>query len=159
MGRVDQGFVALWAARHRWGGPLAYTGFGGTGRQVRDVLHVEDLFDLVEIQARNLENHAGCVYGVGGGRERSVSLRELSRLCAERAGRELEIGSDSETHPADVPYFVTDNRDATERTGWRPGRSTESLLDDVFAWLRAGEPELRRLLGRTAGARPELDLR
>jgi len=159
MGRVDQGFVALWAARYLWGGPLAYMGFGGTGRQVRDVLHVEDLFDLVQLQARSLERHAGCVYGVGGGHERSVSLRELSQMCAERAGHELQIGSDPKTHPADVPYFVTDNRDATERTGWRPGRSIGRLLDDVFAWLRAGEPELKRFVGAPAGGRAGLDNR
>jgi CDP-paratose 2-epimerase len=47
MGKVDQGFVSLWAARHLWGTCLSYTGFGGTGLQVRDVLHIEDLCELV----------------------------------------------------------------------------------------------------------------
>jgi len=148
MGRVDQGFVALWVARHLWGGALDYTGFGGAGRQVRDVLHVEDLFELVELQARSFESNCDRVYGVGGGPDNSVSLRELSALCAERSEHDLEIGSDAETHPADVPYFVTDNRDATARTGWRPRRGLENLVDDVFAWLRSGGPELRLLVGQ-----------
>jgi CDP-paratose 2-epimerase len=43
MGKVDQGFFMLWAARHLYGGVLAYSGFGGAGHQVRDVLHVVDL--------------------------------------------------------------------------------------------------------------------
>jgi CDP-paratose 2-epimerase len=46
MGKVDQGVVVLWMARHLYGGPLSYTGFGGHGRQVRDLLHVDDLYDL-----------------------------------------------------------------------------------------------------------------
>jgi CDP-paratose 2-epimerase len=150
MGRVDQGFVALWAARHLWGDQLDYTGFGGTGHQVRDVLHVEDLFDLIDLQVESLEAHSGKVYGVGGGRDVSVSLRELSALCVERAGRELAIGSDAETHPADVPYFVTDNRDTAEQTGWRPKRGIDQIVDDVFAWLRESEPMVRPLLGQPA---------
>jgi CDP-paratose 2-epimerase len=46
MGKVDQGFIVLWMARHLLDGPLAYTGFGGEGSQVRDILHV-DLYDLL----------------------------------------------------------------------------------------------------------------
>jgi len=44
MGRVDQGVISLWVARHYFGRPLSYTGFGGQGKQVRDILHVRDLF-------------------------------------------------------------------------------------------------------------------
>ena len=42
--------VTLWVARHYFGRPLRYTGFGGLGKQVRDVLHVDDLFDLLRLQ-------------------------------------------------------------------------------------------------------------
>ena len=42
MGKVDQGVITLWVARHAYGLPLRYTGFGGQGKQVRDVLHIED---------------------------------------------------------------------------------------------------------------------
>ena len=155
MGRVDQGFFTLFAARHLWRDPLQYIGFGGTGKQVRDVLHVEDLFDLVEQQARNLKAGSAPICGVGGGHANSVSLKELSSLCAERCDGPLEIGSSPETHPADVPYYVNDNQAITNATGWRPRRNLETLLDDVFRWLRDREPELRPLLGTSRGkARP-----
>ena len=147
MGRVDQGFFTLFAARHLWRDPLQYIGFGGTGKQVRDVLHVDDLFDLVEWQARNLKGGTAPIWGVGGGHENSVSLKELSRLCAERCENPLEIGSTPETHPSDVPYYVNDNQAVTEETGWRPKRTIETLLEDVFHWLRERESELRPLLG------------
>jgi hypothetical protein len=47
----------------------------------------------------------------------------------------------------------------SERTGWRPRRSVENLLDDVFAWLRAGEPVLRGLVGGPASRRAGRDAR
>ena len=147
LARVDQGFLALWAARHLWGGPLDYRGFGGTGQQVRDVLHVEDLFDLIERQVPDLEHLGAATFGVGGGHDNSVSLRELSLLCAERCERKLEIGSVKETHPADVPWFVNDNREIEASTGWKPRRDLGCVLDDVFDWLRAASPQLKHVLG------------
>ena len=109
MGKVDQGFFVLWAARHLYGGALAYTGFGGAGHQVRDVLHVADLFDLICRQIYTLDRHSGRIYNVGGGAAISVSLAELTALCAARTGNRLKLGTDPATHPADIPYYVTDN--------------------------------------------------
>lgn len=147
MGKVDQGFFVLWLARHLYGGELAYVGFGGEGHQVRDVLHVDDLFRLLSIQIADLEAHDGRVYNVGGGAERSVSLRELTTLCEDRLGVSISIGSRPETHPADVPYYVTDNTAVTAATGWRPEADLERLVDDVASWLRCHQDLLEGILG------------
>jgi CDP-paratose 2-epimerase len=146
MGRIDQGFFTLWAARHLYGGELAYQGFGGRGQQVRDVLHVRDLANLVELQCAAIDAHAGRVYAVGGGQSGSVSLCELTRMCEERSGRRLAIGSRPETHPSDIPYHVTDNRETTEATGWAPERDAEMTLDDTFEWLERHRSELEHIL-------------
>jgi CDP-paratose 2-epimerase len=143
MGKVDQGFVTLWAARHLWGTSLAYTGFGGQGLQVRDVLHIDDLCDLVDVQMDRLTEWSGRALNAGGGAERSVSLRELTTKCEERSGRRLRFEAVADTAPADVPYYVTDNRGIRTAYGWSPRRSLDAVLDDVFAWLRAGEQSLR----------------
>jgi len=153
MGKVDQGFVVLWAARHLFGGRLAYSGFGGEGLQVRDVLHVADLYDLVALQLRELLlPGAGTalatyrVYNVGGGAERSVSLRELTARCERLSGRRLDVGRDPETRAADIPYYVSDAACVSAATGWRPRRSLDDVLEEIFAWLgehrRALEPLL-----------------
>ncbi len=147
MGKVDQGFFVLWAARHLFGRPLRYIGFGGQGHQVRDVLHVDDLCDLLAIQSSAIERFDGATFNVGGGPESSVSLAELSDLCAARVERPLEIGAEPETLPADVPYYVTDNSTVEAATGWRPRRGPETLLDDVFRWLRDNESRLAAVLG------------
>jgi CDP-paratose 2-epimerase len=147
MGKVDQGFFVLWAARHLYGGALAYRGFGGAGHQVRDVLHVRDLFDLVARQIGSFERHSGQTYNVGGGAAISVSLAELTGLCAARSGRRLALGSDPATHAADIPYYVTDTKAVSEATGWRPTRSVEATLDEVFTWLARHRAELEPVLG------------
>ena len=109
MGKVDQGFIVLWMARHLFGGPLAYMGFGGEGLQVRDVLHVDDLYDLLAKQLAELDRHsAQAFYNVGGGMENSVSLRELTQFCQELSGKRIEIGRIAETRDADIPFYVSD---------------------------------------------------
>jgi CDP-paratose 2-epimerase len=146
MGKVDQGFFVLWAARHVYGGALAYSGFGGGGHQVRDVLHVADLFDLICRQIDSFEHHSGRTYNVGGGPAHSVSLAELTALCAARTGRYLEPGSDPVTRPADIPYYVTDNTAVAGATGWTPIRSVEAILDEVVEWLARYRAELEPVL-------------
>jgi CDP-paratose 2-epimerase len=113
---------------------------------VRDVLHVRDLANLVELQCAAIDAHAGRVYAVGGGQSGSVSLCELTRMCEERSGRRLAIGSRPETHPSDIPYHVTDNRETTEATGWAPERDAETTLDDTFEWLERHRSELEHIL-------------
>ena len=146
MGKVDQGFFALWAARHLYEGALAYSGFGGEGHQVRDVLNIADLFDLVGLQIERIDRHSGRVYNVGGGLDCSVSLAELTELCAARTGHRLALGSDPVTRAADIPYYVTDTASVTEATGWSPSRAIKSTLDEVLEWLGRHRAELEPLL-------------
>jgi len=152
MGKVDQGFLVLWAARHLYGGMLSFTGFGGEGLQVRDVLHVADLYDLIRVQMRDLDRHSGAVLNVGGGHAQSLSLAELTARCSERVGHSLPVGADPRTSEADVPYYVSDNTAATAATGWAPTRSLDRILDDVFDWLREHRATLEPVLGSPAPA-------
>ena len=87
MGKADQGVVALWVARHYFNRPLKYIGFGGHGKQVRDLLHIDDLFELIAAQASSSEVWDGRVYNVGGGQDVSVSLAELTELCHAATGQ------------------------------------------------------------------------
>jgi CDP-paratose 2-epimerase len=146
MGKVDQGFVVLFAARHLFGGSLAYMGFGGEGAQVRDVLHVRDLYDLIRKQAADWSKHSGQVYNVGGGHDRSVSLAELTALCAQRSGRKLAISTDPVTRAADIPYYITDNTAVSTATGWEPKTSVPTIVDEIFAWLEANRQQLQPIL-------------
>ena len=155
MGKVDQGFIVLWAARHLLGGPLSYTGFGGEGLQVRDVLHVADLCDLIRTQINDMSRYDGALFNVGGGRERSVSLAELTRMCRERTGQNISPAGHAQTNDADVPYYVTDNFQITTASGWEPRRGLGALLDDIFAWLGDNRGMLEPILGVPPDPMPE----
>jgi CDP-paratose 2-epimerase len=147
MGKVDQGFVVLWAARHLYGGTLGYIGYGGRGLQVRDVLHVDDLYELVAAQLARLSELNGRVFNVGGGAARTTSLAELTEACAART-RPMAIGSDPQTRAADIPWYVTDNTEVSAATGWAPRTSFADTLGQVFTWLVAERHQLEPILGR-----------
>lgn len=100
--------------------PLSYVGFGGTGKQVRDFLHVEDLFELLHLQLRHVDAHSGQVYNVGGGLEGSLSLRELTDFCRQATGKTIPIGSEAETRPGDVRIYLTDTSKVRAAVAWKP---------------------------------------
>ena len=79
------------------------------------------------------------------GYECGVSLAELTEACAERAGRRVDITSQPDTNPVDIPYYVTDNSAVTTATGWRPRVSMSDILDDIFGWLREHGRELEAI--------------
>ena len=135
MGKVDQGFFVLWAACHLYGRPLRYIGFGGKGRQVRDVLHVADLFDLIRLQIADFDRHSGHCYNVGGGAGVSISPAELTEACRGRTASRLQPGEEPATRSADIPYYVTDHGAVTRAAGWAPRRTVEMILDEVLEWL------------------------
>jgi CDP-paratose 2-epimerase len=146
MGKTDQGFVLWWLTRHHWGLPLKYIGFGGTGAQVRDVLHVNDVCALVELQLDDMNKVNSGIFNAGGGAKGAVSLKELSAICANVTGRNVEAGSDPATRPGDIKYYVTDNRKLTKATGWEPTSGVEDIVRDSYAWLKQHDAGLRVLL-------------
>ena len=93
FGKVDQGVIALWVMAHMFGQPLSYIGYGGTGKQVRDVLHVDDLCRLIEMQVRDFPSWEGWLGNISGGLNNSVSLLELTALCRRITGKNVPVGS------------------------------------------------------------------
>ncbi len=135
MGKVDQGFMALWVAQHVFGHSLRYMGFGGEGLQVRDVLHVEDLFHLLKLQMTQVDTHSGVIYNVGGGHSNSISLAELTNLVSHITQQKIVIHSDPTTREADIPYYVTDITKVTQKTDWKPHYSVPQIVETIFKWL------------------------
>lgn len=146
MGKVDQGVIVLWVARHYWKKELGYFGYGGKGKQVRDILHIHDLFRLIDFQIHDMENQNGRLYNVGGGREISVSLKELTSICEKVTGNKVRIAEIKEERQVDVRIYVSDNSAVTSRTGWHPGISVERIVIDIFEWIRNNEQILKRIL-------------
>ncbi len=145
MAKSDQGVIALWMAAHYFKKDLAYIGFGGSGKQVRDFLHVDDLFDAVYEQTGNLDRYGGKIFNLGGGLQNSLSLLETTALCEEITGNRIHFEKRPENRPADVRVYLTDYRLYAGLTGWRPARDARSTLGSIFDWIRAEEGSLRRV--------------
>ena len=103
------------------------------------------LVDLVLLQSRRIAEFRGDVFSAGGSTFSNLSLCEATDLCRRITGRELSVGAQPANRPADVIWFVTDNRATTERLNWRPTRTAEDILRDIRDWL-AGQPGLLEAL-------------
>ena len=146
MAKADQGVVALWVAAHCLNRRLKYIGFGGTGKQVRDFLHIDDFCDLVLDQIANFDAYAGRHWNVGGGVKNSLSLREATVLCREVTGRTVEVVPTCEDRPADLRLYITDHRAVTSVRGWNPRRDARRTIGDIADWIDGQGPPLHEVL-------------
>jgi CDP-paratose 2-epimerase len=152
MGKVDQGVFTHWMLAHHFRNPLSYIGFGGDGKQVRDLLHVEDLVDLVERQLLDPETWDGRTVNVGGGRECSLSLLETTEICRRLTGNDVPIEPVQETRPGDVPVYLSDCARLFSLDEWRPRRVAETVLADIHEWIAADEDRIAQALDIDAPA-------
>ncbi len=139
FGKSDQGVFTLWMARHHFKGSLKYTGFGGEGKQVRDILHPRDLYRLIQRELGVEKLWSASVFNAGGGNANSISLQELSRLCEEITGNKISISSDKSTNDVDIPYYVSDNSLVEKTLDWRPQVKLPELFQDIHAWMKNNE--------------------
>lgn len=152
MGKVDQGVFTHWMLAHHFRRPLSYIGFGGKGKQVRDLLHVEDLVDLVERQLLDREAWDGRTVNVGGGRACSLSLLETTEICRELTGNEVPVEPVEQTRAGDVPIYLSDCARLFSLDEWRPRRDAEQVLADIHGWIAADEARIAQALNIDAPA-------
>jgi CDP-paratose 2-epimerase len=145
MGKTDQGVFALWMAMHYFHRELSYIGWGGEGKQVRDLLHVDDLARLIFAELEALPALAGSVFNAGGGTASSLSLAETTRLCAEITGNAIPVRTVRENRPADLKLYITDNTRVTEATGWKPKCTPRDTLVDIYEWIQSAEAQVSHL--------------
>ncbi len=146
MGKVDQGVFVLWVAKHYFKQPLSYVGYGGTGKQVRDFLHIDDLYRALKHQLEDFAGYSQEIYNMGGGRENSLSLQELTALCQEITGNQIEITPVKETRPADLKSFVTDSRKFKNQSGLSWSKGPRETIQDIYQWIWENESNLKHIL-------------
>jgi CDP-paratose 2-epimerase len=146
MGKVDQGVFTHWMLAHHFGTPLEYIGHGGSGKQVRDLLHVDDLGELIDLQLGAAEHWDGAVINVGGGRDCSLSLLETTALCEQITGAAVTITPSPEPRPGDVPIYISDCARLRGLTEWRPQRGPREILKDIHDWITTNERALASAL-------------
>jgi CDP-paratose 2-epimerase len=135
FGKPDQGIFSYWI--HSWArrAPLKYIGFGGTGHQVRDCLHPEDLLALIIKQMAAGDREAPRIVNVGGGAASAMSLRQLSDWCAREFGPH-DVAVDLSPRPFDLPWVVLDAARAEREWNWQPRKSVEEICREIAQHAR-----------------------
>jgi CDP-paratose 2-epimerase len=132
FGSEDQGWVAHFILSALHGHPITIY---GNGKQVRDLLYVEDLMAAFESAAAAIETTRGRVYNIGGGPANSLSLLEVIAQLEESLGMRLQVSYDA-WRPGDQPVYISDTRQATCDFGWRPSTSAAVGLQRLLTWAR-----------------------
>jgi len=136
FGKQDQGFVSLWIWKHLTKQKLQYIGYNGSGNQVRDVLHIDDFCELIEIQIKNLKKINNRLFTVGGSNFSYTSLKKLTRLCNKATRNKLIITKNKKTSIYDIPYFKTNNKRVSKTYGWKPKKNINQIVNDTYLWMK-----------------------
>ncbi|MEA2148822.1 MAG: CDP-paratose 2-epimerase [Solirubrobacteraceae bacterium] len=139
FGTEDQGWVAHFLIRALEGEPITVF---GDGKQVRDVLYVEDLVDAFLLAAGDSRRLSGQAFNIGGGVRNCLSLVELIDLIAEQQGQAPQI-SHGDWRRGDQRYYVSDTSAFEAATGWRARTSPQEGVLRLARWLRARSGERR----------------
>ena len=135
FGKQDQGFVSLWVWKHINKKKLYYTGFGGKGIQVRDVIHISDVCDLIALQIKKINKIHNLTINAGGGLKNAISLKNLTKLCQNVTSNKMKIFSKKITSNYDIPYYITDNSRVKKIYKWIPKKSLLYIIQDIYKWM------------------------
>ena len=136
FGKQDQGFVTLWIAKHLFKKKLSYIGFGGNGHQVRDIIHIDDVCEIVYIQIKKFNKIYNETFNIGGGLKNSISLKELTMKAQSITGNHIKIGRINKTSKFDIPYYISDNSRIKKFYKWSPSKNIDTILKDILRWLK-----------------------
>ncbi len=132
FGVEDQGWVAWFAIAGVTGQPITLY---GDGKQVRDVLFIDDLIRAFELAAKHIDVTAGQVYNIGGGPSNVLSLLELIAHLEELLGRKLPCSFDG-WRPGDQKVYVSDIEKARRDFGWKPTVPYRQGVERLVSWVR-----------------------
>ena len=143
FGKQDQGFVSLWTMRHFLRKNLNYIGYGGTGKQIRDVLHIDDVCKLIYLQILQLNKINNHTFAVGGGKKNSINLKELTTLCENITGNSVKFRRIKRTSIYDIPYFITRNNKVKKIYKWQPTLNVPKIVYDIYYWALSNQKMIK----------------
>jgi len=132
FGVEDQGWVAWFIIAALRGDPITIY---GDGKQVRDVLYVEDLLDAYDAAVANRSRNSGRIYNMGGGPENQLAIwQEFGPMLERLAGHSIPVGR-GDWRPGDQRIFIADIRKAKRELGWQPQVNVEAGIAKLYAWV------------------------
>jgi CDP-paratose 2-epimerase len=139
MGVEDQGWVAWFVIAAVLGKPLTIY---GDGKQVRDLLYIDDLVRAYQLAAEHIDVTAGEIYNMGGGPENTISVwNEFAPILERALGRPAPAPAFGDWRPGDQKVFYCDTSKAERDFGWKPQVGVEEGIRRLAEWVQ----ENRRL--------------
>ena len=133
FGVEDQGWVAWFAIASVLGKPITIY---GDGKQVRDVLYIEDLVRGFELAIKNARVFKGEVFNMGGGPKNTLSLLKLLKILEKLTGRKPNLKF-SDWRPHDQKVYISDIRKAKAKLGWEPQVDPQTGVNRLVEWVQA----------------------
>ena len=137
FGNEDQGWVAHFIVRALQGAPITLY---GDGKQVRDILFIDDLVDAFLLAERHVLRIGGQAFNIGGGPQNAISLLDLLDRIEALHGRRPGVRYET-WRTGDQRYYVSDTHRFQEATGWAPTVAATEGIERLYEWLveaRAG---------------------
>ncbi|HEX4595939.1 MAG TPA: GDP-mannose 4,6-dehydratase [Bryobacteraceae bacterium] len=131
FGAEDQGWVAWFMIASQLGRPITIY---GDGKQVRDILFIDDLLDAYDAGFAASDRVSGRAYNIGGGVDNVLSLRELLAYIEKRSGAKIPAAT-SDWRPGDQKVFVSDISRARAELGWSPKITCPQGLALLYDWV------------------------
>jgi len=133
FGSEDQGWVAYFIIASLLGWPITIY---GDGKQVRDILYIDDLVRAFDLAREKISVTRGQVYNIGGGQSNTISIwREFGPILTELVGRDIPVDYKA-WRPGDQKVYVSDHSKATRDFGWRPQISSREGIAKLAAWVQ-----------------------
>lgn len=143
FGKSEQGWVAWFVIACLFELPIDIYGF--KGKQVRDVLFVPDILNLVDIQINNLNQFRGEVFNIGGGYKVNTSLLECISSIERLTNKKIKWHYNKTQRKADQCVYISNITKAKKLLGWEPNIKMDHGIMHIINWVIENENELRRL--------------
>lgn len=130
FGNEDQGWIAWFTIAAATKKPITIY---GDGKQVRDVLYIEDQNRAFETLAKNINKTKGNAYNLGGGVNYTTSLHELLDLIEDVTGNRSEV-SFGDWRMGDQKVYITDISKIEKELGWKPQISVSQGVEKIAGW-------------------------
>lgn len=140
-GIEDQGWVSWFAIASLFNKEITVY---GNGKQIRDVLFIDDLTNLYEIIISDMDKYSGNIYNVGGGKDHTLSLLELLDILSQKLNRKVQYKFE-DWRPGDQKIYISDISKIQKDTNWKIQNSIDDGLEKMFTWILRNKQTLSEL--------------
>ena len=125
---------------------LKYIGFNGTGAQFRDVIHIQDVCEIILLQIKKINRIYNETFNIGGSTSSFISLINLTKKCEKLTGNKIKFTKIKKTSLFDVPAYITDNSKLIKFYKWKPLKTIDDIINDIYNWIIENKKALNRFI-------------